>query len=351
MNNYKLNANIKNFNKNKKDSWIKKDLSKLSTMKIGPIINNFIYVTNKDSLIKAIKYCKEQNIDFHIVGECSNIVFANSVKSKAIISMRYFNNINLNNNILEINSGSLIAYLANLFLLENIDIFQNFHLLPGSIGGAIYMNARCYNDNVSNYIHAVESYNLKEDKMIIRKKNDLDFAYKKSIFQSNQEIITKIFIKNNFHKILDYNKELQKYFQELQINSNNKIKKFYKTYRIENLINFSKINKINLNTSITDNMKEIEESRCSKNHFLKNSSGSSFKNNYNFGTPTGQLVDNLGLKGLKSGDIQISNFHGNIIINNGNGTLKDLEKIINIIQKQIYEKYDFKPELEMKILR
>jgi UDP-N-acetylmuramate dehydrogenase len=159
--------------------------------------------------------------------------------------------------------------------------------MPGSIGGALWMNARCYDREISDVVHDVLL--LEGDKLInvIPKKEQ--FAYKKSPFQEKDCLILNVSF-------------------ALQEKNTDAIKK---------------------------EMNEHRNDRVLKGHYRFPSAGSVFKNNKAFGKPTGQIIDELGLKGMSLGDAQIAPWHGNIIINKGKASSFEIKSLVEIIEKRV----------------
>ena len=158
--------------------------------------------------------------------------------------------------------------------------------MPGTIGGAVYMNARCYGSEIADLLEWTEIIdfsvcaNMQIKRLPACKK---DFGYKLSPFQGKDTLILSVCI-----KLKPGNKE-----------------------------------------KILAEMKKNRQDRQEKGHYLFPCAGSAFKNNRDFGKPTGQIIDELGLRGLKIGGAQIAPFHGNIVINTGNATAKDIRTLVD----------------------
>ena len=90
--------------------------------------------------------------------------------------------------------------------------------------------------------------------------------------------------------------------------------------------------------------------RISKGHFKYPSAGSVFKNNHDFGKPSGKLIDEAGLKGLEYGGAQIAPFHANFIINKNNATSQDIKTLVKKVQNEVKNKFGFNLEPEILFL-
>jgi len=179
--------------------------------------------------------------------------------------------------------------------------------MPGTVGGAVWMNARCYEREMADVLSWVEIISrdqITESEYVMKRVENKDgagFAYKKSPFQEMDCII---------------------------INASFKLKKGDKE-------------KMLIKTA------DYRKDREQKGHYLFPCAGSAFKNNRNFGKPTGQIIDELGLKGRQIGGAQIAPFHGNIIINKDNASASDIRALMDEIAIKVKEKTGFILEPEI----
>lgn len=332
-------------------------LSRFCTFNIGGFANFFCLPDNVEQLFEAVEFSKKNGLKPIFFGSGANILFPDIVNQDLFfISLRNLLDINIYENSISVSSGfpvSLLPFLGfkDLFFL---------YLLPGTTGAATYMNVRYDSFDIGPFIDKIIYLDLLDMNIKEIKGKDANFSYKNSIFQKNNWIILETHfnrnnsIENDFKKksldkkfIIDQknNKLLRNLANKLSIYESD-LKNFYKILR------FNKVEKI-INKRINEkkvDIKKIEDYRLSKYHFTYPSCGSIFKNNYNFGVPTGALVDNLKLKGYRHNDAQIAPYHGNIIINLGRAKADDVKYLINMIQEQINNAYGFIPEPEIVIL-
>ncbi|MFQ3547642.1 MAG: UDP-N-acetylmuramate dehydrogenase [Termitinemataceae bacterium] len=173
--------------------------------------------------------------------------------------------------------------------------------MPGSIGGAIWMNARCYDVSVSDVL--METWILNEDQQQEWVSlNPQDFDYKKSPFQNRPVLI----LGGRFRTTLQDRDSL---FAE---------------------------------------MHRYRQDRQAKGHYTLPSAGSAFKNNRAFGKPTGKIVDELGLRGFAIGGAKVADWHGNIIVNTGAATAQDILQLTREVQRRVKVACGF--DLECEIL-
>ena len=198
-------------------------------------------------------------------------------------------------------SGTPVDSLVDQLAAEGLSGLQFLAGMPGSVGGAIWMNARCYEHSVSDVL--VETEILDEDcrKQVIPFRPE-DFSYKRSPFQGRKALI----LSGRF---------------KVELGEPEKIRAEMAAYRRD---------------------------REDKGHYRYPSAGSAFKNNRDFGDPTGRIIDQLGLRGFSVGGAQVAPWHGNIIINSGAATAADIKLLTAEIAARVKEARGF--ELESEIL-
>ncbi|MDR2078121.1 MAG: UDP-N-acetylmuramate dehydrogenase [Treponema sp.] len=174
--------------------------------------------------------------------------------------------------------------------------------MPGSVGGALWMNARCYERSVSDLLTAAEYFDGDTGRREILEIRQEEFGYKKSPFQGKNRLILGGF--------------------------------FAVTPRPEG--------------EIRAEMEEHRRDRKEKGHYRYPSAGSAFKNNRLSGAPTGKIIDQLGLRGLSEGDAQVAPWHVNIIINRGKARAEDIRRLVERIKLMVKEALGL--DLETEIL-
>jgi UDP-N-acetylmuramate dehydrogenase len=198
-------------------------------------------------------------------------------------------------------SGTPVDDLADKLAARGLSGMEFLAGMPGSAGGAVWMNARCYEKSVSDVLLETEILNesFEREKLPFRAE---DFSYKKSPFQQRSVLILSA---------------------RFAVQSRE-------------------------STDIRGEMEAHRRDRRDKGHYRFPSAGSAFKNNRSFMEPTGRIIDRLGLRGLSVGGAQVAPWHGNIIINTGNATAKDIRTLMNEVAKRVKEELGF--ELESEVL-
>jgi UDP-N-acetylmuramate dehydrogenase len=206
-----------------------------------------------------------------------------------------------------------MAAFVDFCTRKNLSGAEQFAGLPGTVGGAVYMNARCFDRSINDILYSTKhiEFERKAAKQIELPFNAADWDYKKSPFQNSNESTVEA------------------------------------RYITQATFKLTRAAPANHDKIAADCKKYIAE-RVDKGHFKYPSAGSVFKNNHAFGAPSGKLIDECGLKGLQIGGAQIAPFHGNFIININHASAEDIHKLVMAAQKAVQEKFGF--ELEPEII-
>lgn len=275
-------------------------LAKHSTFNIGGNADVFASPKDISSLENILSVLKENNIPWFILGGGANILFSDSGFRGAVIDMKGFSSISFNGNIIKSGAGVEFSLLAEEACRKSLSGLEYFYGMPGTTGGSVYMNARCYEKSVSDILYKV-SYLDNLGKICEYRVKQSDFGYKVSPFQNTGNIILAAeFI-------------LQQSGKEILLTK----------------------------------AAEFKKDRTAKGHYSYPCAGSVFKNNRDFGHPSGKIIDSLGLRGFSIGGAQVSPLHANIIINNGNATAADIKELIQLIEDKVFKTYGFRLEKEI----
>ena len=197
-------------------------------------------------------------------------------------------------------SGTSVDGLSSRLAERGLSGMEFLAGMPGSVGGAVYMNARCYERQISDVL--IETEILDEEfKQVKVPWKEEDFSYKKSPFQGRDILILSASFAVKFSQSVDIRREIA-------------------TYRRD---------------------------RTDKGHYRFPSAGSAFKNNRDFGDPTGRIIDQLGLRGLSMGGAQVAPWHGNIIVNTGNATANDIKILVDEIIRRVHKERGIMLESEI----
>lgn len=283
------------------DYIINEPMSKHTTFGIGGPVDFLILPLDNSQIPDIIKSINLNKINFIFLGSGSNILVSDKGIKGAVISLKKSSkNIIFKDSTVLVDSGVMLSALVQEIHKKNITGFETLMGVPGTLGGALVMNAGAFGSEISNNLIFVETINILGQKKRYNV-DEIDFEYRKSNFPKNEIIINALFnckkgLKSNINDKRDIASKQRKTTQPL-------------TYR---------------------------------------SAGSIFKNPKE--NAAGYLIDKAGLKGLQIGGAKISEKHANFIVNLGNAKSTDVLELIDIIKKKIYQMYKIKLELEIKIL-
>jgi UDP-N-acetylmuramate dehydrogenase len=278
-------------------------LAKHTTMKIGGPAEIFIEPSNSEHLTKAFRIIKKHNAKWRAIGRGSNLLVADQGIEGVVIKLGLgMDDFELNGETLTVGGGYSIIKLATIISKKGLSGLEFSSGIPGSIGGAVYMNAGAHGADMSKIL--VKAHILFEDGTLEWLTNEeMKFSYRTSILQDERPGIC--------------------------IGAVLKLQKGEK----ENIVAVMQKNK---------------DYRRDTQPWNYPCAGSIFRNplpNY-----AGQLVEDAGLKGYQIGGAKISEMHGNFIVNAGGATAQDVLDLIDFVKKTIYEKYEVSMETEVEII-
>lgn len=298
MNNFILELEKLNLGKIEKDI----SLSTLTTYKTGGIAKLVVYPNNINNLKQLLKLIHKHNIKYFILGKGSNTLFSDKEFNGVIIKLDKLNNFEIKETEIYVESGMILSKLVQASIKNELTGLEFAIGIPGTIGGAIYMNAGAYGNNMSNIVKSVivldEKLQIEEIPL-----EKLKFDYRYSIFQANKNLIC---IAANI---------------KLEHGNHDEI-----------------ASKIKENLLKRKNSQPLEYP----------SAGSVFRNPE--GNYAGKIIEELGLKGKNIGGAEISTKHANFIINKNNASSSDILKLIKLVQKEVKDKYKIDLKLEQQLV-
>ena len=275
------------------------NIGKLTWFRTGGNAKIFILVENSEELEIILNEVKNEK--YYVLGSGSNLLIRDKGFNGVIIKLgKGFNSLNIIENKIEVGASVLDMNLSNFALKNKIEGLEFFSGIPGSIGGAIKMNAGCFGSETKDFIHSIELINEKSEKIIVLK-DKINLNYRSSNVKDNQIISKAIF----------------------NINYGN-------------------------SDIIKEKMTAIKNKRLSSQPIKNRTSGSTFKNPKNLFAA--KLIEESGCKGLVYGNAFVSDKHSNFLINNGNATASDLENLGKIVIDKVYNKFNIKLDWEVKII-
>ncbi|MDC2864452.1 MULTISPECIES: UDP-N-acetylmuramate dehydrogenase [unclassified Bacillus (in: firmicutes)] len=282
---------------------VKKDepLKKYTFTKTGGNADYFILPTTYQEVQDVIKYANQNNIEFTILGNGSNLIIKDGGIRGIVLNLTKLTDISLKDNKVIVQSGATIIDTSK-FVLENHLTGLEFACgIPGTVGGAVYMNAGAYGGEISHVIESVLVL-TRDGEILNLNKDDLELEYRNSSISREGYLV------------------LEATFA-LQEGDYNKIK---------------------------EQMDELTFLRESKQPLEYPSCGSVFKRPP--GMFAGKLIQDSGLQGKQIGGVQVSTKHAGFMVNVGEGTASDYVKLIRYVQETVKSKFNVELETEVKII-
>lgn len=276
-------------------------MAKHTSMEVGGPATYFFVPSTEEEILFVLKLLEEEAYPYYIKGNGSNLLFRDEGFDGAVIEIRTMQNVEIEGDVVSAQAGILLKDLSAKIEEASLTGFEFASGIPGSLGGAICMNAGAYDGEMKDIIRSVRL--LTKDGRVIKKSGDeMDFSYRHSICSSGEYIVLSATLK-------------------LEKGDPGMIRA-----KIEDL---------------TDRRKEkqpLEYPSC----------GSVFKRPE--GYFAGKLISDAGLKGYRIGGAQVSEKHAGFIINTGGASAKDVLDLIAHVQKTVLEQFGVSLECEVKIL-
>lgn len=281
--------------------YYKKKLSEHTTFGIGGVAEVFVEPVNLEELTELMKFIKKKRIKYYILGNGSNILVSDKGLKGCVIHIgNDLSNINIVDDKLEIEAGALMSKVAKFALDNELKGFERLSGIPGSIGGAITMNAGAYDLEMKDIVHSVKVLTEKGE-ILTLSNNDLGFDYRNSIIPQKKYVVVSA------------------------------------TLELEN----------GTKDEILKEMEKYKTLRESKQPVEYRSAGSIFKRSENYYPSV--LIDRCFLKGEHIGAAEVSEKHAGFIVNKGNAKALDVYKLIQKVQDKVEIFHNTKLDLEIKL--
>ncbi len=273
-----------------------------TSFKIGGPADKVIMPESEEELIRVIQKCRKENVDYFIMGNGSNILVRDGgIKGVVVKIEKNLSNINIEGNKITVQSGALLTRLSKKALKNSLEGLEFASGIPGTVGGAIAMNAGAYGGEMKDVVSKVKVLD-KKGKVIEHSGEEMNFRYRGSRVQDEGFIVLEV---------------------EIELKEGNY-------------------------DEIKEKMDDFTKRRKTKQPLEYPSAGSTFKRPE--GYYAGKLIQDSGLKGLRHGDAQVSEKHSGFVINVGDATSKEVENLIKVIQKTVKDRYNVVLEPELKVI-
>ena len=279
-------------------------LSGYTTMRTGGNAEYIVFPESAEGIVALCKELDDNSVRYIVIGKGSNLLFPDEGFNGVVVCTEKIDFIKVNGKEISAGCGASLIKLSRAACDASLGGLEFAYGIPGTVGGAVYMNAGAYDGEVSMIVKSVSCYDTVEKKLLVLDNESCDFSYRNSIFEKsgNRYIITDA-VFNLEHK--DKNE-------------------------------------------ISAQMNDYMTRRRDKQPLEYPSAGSAFKRAP--GYFTAKLIDESGLKGYTVGGAQVSEKHAGFIINRGNATSDDVRSLISHIQKTVLEKNGVELESEIRII-
>ena len=271
-----------------------------TTFKIGGPAQYYVTPESVTQIQEVVSLCRDMNISLHVIGNGSNILVGDDGVDGVVLALfNTFSDYEIKDNVITAQAGMSLIKLAVIALREGLTGLEFASGIPGSVGGAVYMNAGAYDGQMKDVVTSVtvldEAGNIR-----ILGRDELDMGYRTSAVAKHNMIVLQVII-------------------ELKAGDKEQIK---------------------------DRMNQLSELRKQKQPLEYPSAGSTFKRPE--GYFAGKLIADAGLKGYSIGGAAVSEKHAGFVVNMGGATAKDVVELTDYIKKRIIEQFGVTLELEIK---
>lgn len=278
-------------------------LSEYITFRFGGPCRALIRVNSAQSAAEVLRYLRDNSIKYGIIGRGSNIIAADEGFDGVILLFGSdFANIEVSGNTIRCDAGASLASACCHAQQEGLSGMENLFGIPGTVGGALYMNAGAYGSEMKDVVISAEYIDKNCEIKTIDAK-DMDLSYRHSFFSDSNNIITSV---------------------TMQLSKGNP-------------------------DTIKNAMNECMAKRSSKQPLDHPSAGSTFKRPK--GSYASLLIDQCGLKGMSCGGAMVSEKHAGFVINKGYATCADVLELCGKVTDIVKEKTGYVLELEPVILK
>jgi UDP-N-acetylmuramate dehydrogenase len=279
-------------------------LAPYTTFGIGGPARWFIAPTDAGEFASALSWSKERGVPFFVMGSGANVLVHDEGFDGLVIQTVRLDRIEFQDRTVTAECGVRVDELVDRCVDRNLAGLEFAAGLPGTVGGALFMNARAYEGEFSHVVQRVDalSVDTSDVSRCTLSREELAFAYKRSILQERRHIVYAV--------------------------------------------RFS----LSPSGDIRERADAIRRKRREAGQFTFPNAGCVFRNDRRLGKPTGRIIDELGLKGTRIGDAEVYREHGNFIINRGKATASEVHRLILLVEERVRERLGFELEREIVLL-
>lgn len=277
-------------------------MKSLTSFKLGGPADVVVYPSKEEEILQGVTFCREEGVPFLIMGKGTNLLISDGGLEGVVFALRdNFSNVVVNDREIYTEAGALLKDVAEVAAARGLSGMEPLHGIPGSVGGAVTMNAGAYGGETKDVIYSVRVL-TKENEIKEYSAEEMHFGYRHSRVEEEDLIVLGA------------------------------------TWLLTPKDSWE----------VTAAMDGYWERRMMKQPLDMPSAGSTFKRPK--GNYAGQLIDRAGLRGLRHGGAQVSEKHCGFVVNCDNATTKDVVELIETVQKTVKDKFGVTLETEVKVL-
>lgn len=287
---------------NKEDILIDEPMSKHISFRVGGPADILVKPSSEEQIKDILTFAKKENIPYLIIGNGSNLLVRDGgIRGIVIKIAENFNDFSIEGTTVTAQSGAMLSFMGKAIMRNNLTGFEFAAGIPGTLGGAIAMNAGAYGGEMKDIVKSVRLIDS-QGNIVELSNEEMQFAYRKSILSKEEYIVLSAVM------------ELKEGNYE----------------------------------EIRDIMKDLTNKRVTKQPLNLPSAGSTFKRPE--GYFAAKLIEDCGLKGLTLRGAQVSDKHCGFVVNLGGAQAKDILDLIYVVKSTVYSKFGIMLEEEVKIL-
>lgn len=301
MNKYNKLGNL--FSQLYKEEYIKIDepLKNYVNFKVGGPADILLIPETKSQVIESVKICRENNIPVYVIGNGSNLLVKDGGIRGVVILLTSLTGMEVVGEKIEVEAGVMLKAVSDKAMEHSLTGFEFACGIPGTIGGAVFMNAGAYDGCMSDVVESIEVIS-EEGEIKTLSKEELDFGYRSSAVMKKGYIVLSAILSLKHGEV----------------------------------------------KTIKEMIADLTEKRESKQPLEYPSAGSTFKRPT--GYFAGKLIQDAGLKGYSIGGAAVSEKHSGFVINKGNATAKDITDLIKYIQDEVKRQFGVELHPEVRII-
>lgn len=295
-----------------------KDLSLLSTFRVGGIASYYLPVSEQAELISALKIAIEKNIPVLIMAGGSNLVISDKINSLVIHLQEPTKPLEIEGNKITVWAGTSLAVLIDESIKAGLAGLESLSGIPGTVGGAIVGNAGAYGQSISTFIETITIFD--GEKVRVIDKQDGFFAYRHSIFKEKPWTVLEVVF------VLRSDKS-----EELKARSVEIIKLRSKKYPSGLRCPGSFFKNVLVSEISPDSLDKVDKSKIIDGKI-----------------PSGYLLEAVGACVLKTDNLEVASYHGNLIVNTNKATYQEVRALAEKLKKMVFDKFGIQLEEEIR---